>query len=311
MVQRLPVIDTRANPSAPLPGMLCCETPEPSLLLAPQYSAWAGFRIGIFEAASHRVNHAIESPFAVVATILKGRTRTYLHSRGTTCDFSPAHDNIGLFGPKLDVAYSRWDCEPGAERLMVELDFDELSREGDIGALLPARRSLRQDLTLRDRHLAGLLRLMGEEVRHGSPHGRLYAASLSLSLAAYLSTHHAEGGQAPVRERGRLSAAQKSHVIAYVDDRLASDLDLAELAQQAGVSRFHFLRLFKNTFGTTPHRYIVDRRLAAARSMLRETTLPIAQIALATGFASQSHLSSAMRRATGLSPGVWREATAG
>lgn len=293
-------------PAAPLPGMLYISTPEPSLLQPSQYSAWAGFRIGIFEAATHRVSRTVESPFAVAAMILKGRTRTYLHSRGTTCDLSPTRDNIGLFGPQLDVAYSRWNCEPGAERLMVELDFGELEREGDLSALIPIRRSVRQDLTLRDAHLASLLRLMGDEVRRGSPHGHLYATSLSLTLAAYLCTHHAEGGAAPARERGRLSAAQKSRVTEYIRAHLASDLELADLAQQAGVSRFHFLRLFKGSFGITPHRYVLDQRLAAARCMLQETRRPIAEIAQETGFSSQSHLSSAMRRDTGLSPAAWR-----
>lgn len=282
--------------------------PEASLLQPPQYSAWAGFRIGIFEAATHRISHTVESPFAVAAMILKGRTRTYLHSRGTTCDISPSRDNIGLFGPQLNVAYSHWSCEPGSERLIVELDYEELAHEGDLSALLPARRGMRQDLTLRDHHLATLLRLMANEVRQGSPHGALYATSLSLSLAAYISANHTEGGATPVRERGGLNTEQKSRIVDYVKHRLATELELAELAQQVGVSRFHFLRLFKNSFGTTPYRYVLDQRLYAARRLLQETKQPIAEIAQKTGFSSQSHLSSAMRRSTGLSPGEWRAA---
>jgi AraC family transcriptional regulator len=262
--------------------------------------------MGIFEALSHRESRSIESPFAVLALVTKGRSRAHLRSRGTTWDFSTDRNTMGLFGPRLEVAYSRWECEPGAERMVVELDFDELAAEGDLGALLPPRRALQQDLTIHDEHLATLLRLMADEIRQGSPHGRLYATSLSLSLAAYLSTHHAEGGRTPVRERGALGAAQKSRVIATVEAGLARDLDLAELAEVAGVSRFHFLRLFKNTFGMTPHRYVLDQRLAAARRMLETTALPIAQVALATGFSSQSHLSTAMRRSTGLSPSTWR-----
>lgn len=262
--------------------------------------------MGIFEASSHRESRTIESPFAVLALVTKGRTRAHLRSRGSTWDFSTNLNTMGLFGPRLEVAYSRWECEPGAERMIVELDFDELAADGDLGALLPPRRALQQDLTIHDDNLATLLRLMADEIRQGSPHGRLYATSLSLSLAAYLSTHHAEGGRAPARERGSLSAEQKSRVIALVETGLARDLDLAELAQAAGVSRFHFLRLFKNTFGQTPHRYVLDQRLATARRLLETTAQPIAQVAFATGFSSQSHLSTAMRRSTGLSPSTWR-----
>ena len=287
-------------------GTLLHTTLEPSLLKASQLSAWAGLRMGIFAAASHRESRSVESPFAVLALVTKGRTRAHLRSRGSTWDFSTNLNTMGLFGPRMEVAYSRWDCEPGAERMIVELDFDELAADGDLGALLPPRRALQQDLTIQDDQLATLLRLMADEIRQGSPHGRLYATSLSLSLAAYLSTHHAQGGRAPQRERGALSAAQKSRVIATVEAGLACDLDLAELAQVAGVSRFHFLRLFKNSFGITPHRYVLDQRLATARRLLEDTSQPIAQIALATGFSSQSHLSTAMRRSTGLSPSSWR-----
>jgi AraC family transcriptional regulator len=290
------------------PTGLVHQTPEPQLLKELQLSAWAGFRVGLFDAISYETKKRSESPFAVLASILKGRTRTSLNSRGESCDFSPSQDSVGLFGPVLDVAYSKWVCAPGTERLIIELDFDGLAAEGDLAALLPARRTLRQNLTLRDSQLASLMRLMAAEVRQGSPHGRMYATSLSLSLAAYVATHHAEGGRAPQRERGTLTAVQKSCVTDCVQQRLGEDLDLAELARAAGVSRFHFLRLFKNTFGTTPYRFVLDQRLAAARHLLEDTAQPIAEIALATGFSSQSHLSTAMRRRTGLPPGAWRKA---
>jgi AraC family transcriptional regulator len=278
---------------------------EPSLLHTSQAAAWAGFRLGIFRAGTLEVT-AQQGEHPVVAMILKGRTRGRIVSRGDDCDFSPGPDSVGLFGPRFEVDWSRWEAEPGAERMVVELDFSGLERAGDLEAMLPARRELQQNLTLQDRELATLMRLVAAEVRQGSPHGALYASSLSLGLAAYLFGQHASGGHPRSRERGTLTAAQKRAVLELVEQRLGEELSLDELAGAAGVSRYHFLRLFKNSLGVTPHRFVLDRRVAAARQLLETTRLPLAEIAAATGFASQSHMSTTMRRHLGLPPGMWR-----
>ena len=279
--------------------------PERSLLRDSQTAAWAGFRVGIFEAISFEVSGQ-EGVHPVLGMILRGRTRARIASRGDECDISPGLDSVGVFAPRLDVRWTRWDCEPGAERMMIELDFADLERADDLDAMVAPRRALRQDLTLRDRDLAALMRLVASEVRQGSPHGPMYATSLSLGLASYLFSAHGGGGRSQPRERGMLSAAQKARVLELVQRRLGEDLGLEDLSAAAGVSRFHFLRLFKNTLGTTPYRFVLDQRLAAARKLLEETKLPLADIAAAAGFSSQSHLCTSMRRRLGVSPGQWR-----
>ena len=143
-------------------------------------------------------------------------------SHGDECDFSPGPDSVGLFAPHLDISWTRWDCEPGAQRMMIELDFADLTRAGDLDAMVaPQRRVLRQDLTMRDGHVAALMRLIADEVRQGSPHGSLYATSLSLGLAAYLLSEKGESGRTRSRERGRLTATQKCRVLEVVQMRLA------------------------------------------------------------------------------------------
>ena len=280
--------------------------PEPSLLHESQTAAWAGFRLGIFEATTKEVTGQC-GEHAVLAMILRGRTRARIVSHGDQCDFSPGPDSVGLFAPCLDISWTRWDCEPGAERMMIELDFADLTRAGDLDAMVAGqRRVLRQDLTMRDAHLAALMRLIAAEVRLGSPHGSLYATSLSLGLAAYLLSEKGDSGSTRMRERGRLTASQKSRVLDVVQQRLAGDIALDDLAAAAGVSRFHFLRLFKNSLGITPHRFVMDQRLAAARKLLAETDQRLADVAASTGFSSQSHLCTTMRRRLGVTPKQWR-----
>jgi len=282
---------------------------EPPLLREPQLSAWGGFRVGIFQAISIEIagQHG-EHP--ALAMILKGRTRARIQSRGQECDFSPGPNSVGVFAPKLEVSWTRWNCEPGAERMMIELDYADLERAGDLDAMLPSRRALQQNLTLGDHRLASMMRLIAEEVREGSPHGTLYAGSLSLALASYLFNEHAGAGRSPQRERGALTSAQKALALEFIRQRLADDLSLDDLAAAAGLSRFHFARLFKNTLGVTPHRFVQDQRLAVARRLLEDTTMTLVDIAAQTGFSSQSHLCTAMQRHMGTTPGRWRRASA-
>jgi len=285
--------------------------PEPSLLHELQNAAWAGFRVGIFEATSKEVTGQ-RGAHAALAMILRGRTRAQIASHGDRCDFSPGPDSVGLFAPCLDISWTRWECEPGAERMMIELDFTDIAGVGDLDAMVAGqRRELRQDLTMRDGHVAALMRLIAAEVRLGSPHGSLYATSLSLGLAAYLFNEKGETGRTRIRERGRLTASQKSRVLEVVQQRLAEDISLDDLAAAAGVSRFHFLRLFKNTLGITPHRYLMDQRLAAARKVLEDTDQGLAEVAANTGFSSQSHLCTVMRRRLGVTPRQWRRSAQG
>jgi AraC family transcriptional regulator len=263
--------------------------PEPSLLHESQAAAWAGFRLGIFEATSKEVTGQ-RGEHAALAMILRGRTRARIASHGDECDFSPGPDSVGLFAPYLDISWTRWECEPGAQRMMIELDFADLTRAGDLEAMVARQQPvLRQDLTMRDGRIAALMRLIADEVRLGSPHGSLYATSLSLGLATYLFSEKGDSGntRTRLRERGRLTASQKSRVLDVVEQRLAEDIALDDLAAAAGVSRFHFLRLFKNSLGITPHRFIMDQRLAAARKLLAETDRRLSDVAASTGFSSR------------------------
>jgi AraC family transcriptional regulator len=278
--------------------------PEPTLLAAGNESAWTGFRVGIFQAVSHQT--ALSAPHAGLAMVLKGRTRARIVSRGQEWDISPGPDTVGFFAPQLQIDSSRWQCEAGAERLTISLDFSVLERWGDLEAMLPPRREMRQDLSVRDPQLASIMRLVAAEVRDGSPHGELYATSLSIALACRLFGRYASGGRAMPRERGTLQAGQKSAVLGLVEQRLGGNITLDDLAAAAGISRFHFLRLFKNTFGVTPHHFILERRIDAALRLLDHTELPLALIAAQTGFSSQSHLSTAMRRHLGCTPGQRR-----
>ena len=96
----------------------------------------------------------------------------------------------------------------------------------------------------------------------------------------------------------------------YVEAHLGDRLTLADLAGVACLSPYHFSRSFKLALGIGPQRYVVQRRLERAKTLMRRTNQPLAWVAQEAGFADQSHLTSVFRRETGMTPGRFRAALA-
>jgi AraC-like DNA-binding protein len=95
-------------------------------------------------------------------------------------------------------------------------------------------------------------------------------------------------------------------VQALVEDRIAEPLTLAELAAEGGVSRMHFAAQFRAATGMRPHEYLLTRRILRAMMQMSADDTPLAQLALAVGFQSQSHFSTVFKRLTGTTPAAWR-----
>ncbi|MBV9377098.1 MAG: helix-turn-helix transcriptional regulator [Alphaproteobacteria bacterium] len=103
-----------------------------------------------------------------------------------------------------------------------------------------------------------------------------------------------------------LSRERLERVYDYVEAHLDNRLTLTDLASVACLSPSHFSRSFKQAVGVGPQRYITRRRLERAKTLMRRTKEPLALIAQETGFADQSHLTSAFRREIGVTPGNFR-----
>ena len=140
--------------------------------------------------------------------------------------------------------------------------------------------------------------------------GRLTLESLGAALAVAVVRDHTTvpTRPAPARELGR---EQLHAVLTLVEDDLSAPLTVADLAARAHVSVFHFSRLFRTTTGVSPHRYVVQRRLAHARDLLSGTDVPLAEVALRCGFADQSHLTRLVREHLGCTPAELRTAARG
>lgn len=146
------------------------------------------------------------------------------------------------------------------------------------------------------------------------PAERLRIDALSQAALDHLVLQAARPRQRLRTERsgGGLSSAARRRVLDFVDAHLDSaDLSLPTLAREAHLSEFHFARMFRVSMGCSVHDWVAARRVDRARALLRETVLPLADIAAACGYAGASHLSRHVRAATGATPGEFRRAHSG
>ncbi|HXS89734.1 MAG TPA: helix-turn-helix domain-containing protein [Steroidobacteraceae bacterium] len=136
--------------------------------------------------------------------------------------------------------------------------------------------------------------------------GRLLRDSLGVALAARLLQRHYRGSL-PMREiRGGLSHTKLERVIAHIEDNLSSKLSLPGIAEIAGISVSHLKTLFRNSTGVPVYEYVLRRRVERAQLLLRNQRFSIAEVAVATGFAHQSHLARHMHRILGYTPSSLR-----
>lgn len=189
--------------------------------------------------------------------------------------------------------------------LFIEIRHSRIKRfwQGGEQPLGLARAS---EFAVYDRQISALAGNMRAEIAAGCPSGRLYAESLSIALAAYLSGRFGAGPGIPAGRRPTLSTSQLRRVRKYVHAHLSDELSLVELANVARLSAHYFSRLFKNTVGTTPHRYVLVERVEESKRLLAKGQLPIKDVATALGFASQSHFTDVFRKATGTTPAHYR-----
>jgi AraC family transcriptional regulator len=205
-----------------------------------------------------------------------------------------------------------WKCEADSSQLRstVLLYLRPLFVRGALENLaLSGELLLEPDIGFPCKQIRHLAMSLLDELQESHVSGRLYADSLALGLAMQLIRRFTflkgvqieQGGMAPHRLR---------KAMALIDQHLEKEeegrVGLRVVAKEVGMSYFHFSRAFKQTLGMSPTNYIAERRIEHAKKLMQETSLPISEIALRSGFSSQSHFTTSFRRFSGVTPRSFR-----
>lgn len=156
-------------------------------------------------------------------------------------------------------------------------------------------------MTVQDALIQGIFSTLKAELETGGFSGTLLVDSLKTALAIHLLRNYCT--TVPKSSYGdSLPSAKLTLVTDYINAHLHEELKLTEIAAIAQISPYHFLRLFKQSIGVTPHKYILHSRIDKAKYLLQSSDLSIADIALRVGFCDQSHLTRCFKRILGLTP---------
>ncbi|NEI71755.1 helix-turn-helix domain-containing protein [Rhizobium lusitanum] len=164
--------------------------------------------------------------------------------------------------------------------------------------------SLTPKFQLRDAGLESIAWAIKAEIEASVPSDRTYAEALGLALAIRLVDGDGKTTADTATVGATLTDRQRRRLTEFVEMHIDQSLSLGDLATVAGLSVSHLKPLFRATFGMPVHQYILARRVERARLLILSADLPLAEIALATGFAHQSHMTHWMRRILGLTPGM-------
>jgi AraC family transcriptional regulator len=256
--------------------------------------------------ANHRIDYRFHSPLHLLAayeqgerrdgeTYVEGASRSKLREIARKLTFVPAgheyyewHDTH----TPISVMYLYFD----AARLQIESG----QRLGD-QPLAP--RLFFEDAPIWN--TAAKLRQVIDAPDHAN---RLYVDALGVVLLHELVHLARRGPRAEAPVRGGLAAWQQRIVSDYIEQHLSEQIPLTALAQLARLSPFHFCRVFKRSFGVSPHRYHTGRRIERAKILLAERKYSVTEVGLTVGFGETSSFTAMFRKFTGQTPSGYHRA---
>jgi AraC family transcriptional regulator len=170
--------------------------------------------------------------------------------------------------------------------------------------------ALTPQIGFRNKHILHVAMSLLHELNEANVVGQHYADSLATALAMQLVRRYSSLKDARIG-RGGMSPHKLRKALGLIDHHLAEEeegrVPLRVVAKEVGMSYFHFSRAFKQSIGTSPTSYIAERRIERAKKLMQETDLPISEIAIRSGFSSQSHFTTSFRRLAKVTPRSFRK----
>ncbi len=234
------------------------------------------------------IGHSLTNEFKI-----EGRFQRVFKARGTNSFF-----------PSDRPFFVRLKAERGvfANILFLALDPVFVSRVAEGLELDADRIELIEKRGGSDPTLQYIAMALRAGVQTGDALDRMYGEGLSTALAAHLLREYGAAAIRPKRQHGGLPRAKLVRAIEYIRDQLDTDLTVSGIARAVGMGPDHFAKLFKESTGQSPYRYVVEARVRKAKELLSTGKFTISEAAHLVGFVDQSHLTRHFRRVFGLPP---------
>ncbi|MEL7509583.1 MAG: AraC family transcriptional regulator [Cyanobacteria bacterium J06554_1] len=161
---------------------------------------------------------------------------------------------------------------------------------------------------LTDPFIKTILCRFAQDMDAASPLDRLYIDSLSNTLFVHLLQHYTTCKKELSHYEDGLSKPQLNRAIDYIESHLDQEIKLTDIAKVLGMSQYYFCRLFRQSMGVSPYKYVIQQRVEQAKRLLRQPQkMSIAAIALECGFTNQSALCKHFRSQVGTTPNAYRQ----
>jgi AraC family transcriptional regulator len=284
---------------APATFVLAGEVPDP--LLSSRSRGWNGITVELH--SFQELDSLVQPADHVIAIHLAGAVnlRRIRHGCSRVRKMGPGDVTITPVGPPV-----RWTQSSQSLVILLRLTPAYVRAiASDECAIDPDRFEIRDEFATRDAKIEALGRRCLAALELEGSDSLLYVDTLTYELTLHLLRRYTVNGvnQWP---KARLSPHKLRRAIEHIDENLGKQVSLAGLASIVALSPGHFAHAFREATGVAPHRYMIERRVERAKTLLRQSDLPITEIAHRIGCSSHSHFSVLFHRVTGLTPRQFR-----
>jgi AraC family transcriptional regulator len=251
---------------------------------------------------------ASDRGFLVGISTQGGHSRRIFHQHHAT---DHAFEENSVYIRNLADDY-RADLSGPFDFLLLEISpksLIKISEEADLGGVNVFSgeiNGLAGETGLKDPVLANLARALIPAFEHPEQASALFIDQMATAIGTYLVHQYGGRHANPILRSRKLSRAHESLAKNILLENLDGNISISEVAGACRLSRGYFIKAFRETTGQTPYQWLLAERIRRACELLKQPKMPLAEIAIACGFADQSHFTRVFANVIGATPGNWR-----